>query len=148
MPSGWECRAKFIKQNTAKPTVPRDGGKEKRPGPNVYEPPQIFCNNSFYIYKLGYTRSKICDLSKICSYSYSTFSQERLPPKYLQRLLYHLLPILIYVFVGGKGYDKIKRAPAYTFGHMTPVSFAKPAALPYAPQIDVQGMNKKGGMKT
>ncbi|XP_060808945.1 ciliary microtubule associated protein 1A [Amyelois transitella] len=45
----------------------------------------------------------------------------------------------------GKGYSKIKRAPAYTFGHRTKISLAKPVTTPYAPLFNVQGMGIKGG---
>ncbi|KAJ0182428.1 hypothetical protein K1T71_001797 [Dendrolimus kikuchii] len=91
MPWGWECRAKFVKQLPAMPVERRGpvAGEERAPGPNQYNPPQIFC---------------------------------------------------------GSGYSKIKRAPAYTFGHLTKVSLAKPVTTPYAPMFNCQGMSTKGGM--
>ncbi|XP_073957373.1 uncharacterized protein isoform X2 [Choristoneura fumiferana] len=48
---------------------------------------------------------------------------------------------------GGKGFGKIKRAPAYTFGHVTPATFAKPVAKPYAPIFNIRGMGRKGQFK-
>ncbi|XP_045493398.1 extensin-like [Colias croceus] len=47
----------------------------------------------------------------------------------------------------GKGYSKIERAPAYTFGHVTPVSFQKPLLTPKAPVLDTSGASPKGPYK-
>ncbi|CAH2102361.1 unnamed protein product [Euphydryas editha] len=47
----------------------------------------------------------------------------------------------------GKGYSHIKRAPAFTFGHLTPVSKSKPPILNSAPMLDTSGMGPKGGYK-
>lgn len=46
MPWGWECRAKFVKQLPVLPAERRSpvAGKGFSPGPNQYDPPQIFCN--------------------------------------------------------------------------------------------------------
>lgn len=51
----------------------------------------------------------------------------------------------LFVISGGSGYSKIKRAPAYTFGHLTKVSLEKPVTTPYAPMFNCQGMSIKGG---
>ncbi|CAK1540129.1 unnamed protein product [Leptosia nina] len=45
---------------------------------------------------------------------------------------------------GGNGYSKIVRAPAYTFGHITPVNFQKSLLTPKAPVLDISGHSKKG----
>ncbi|VVD05288.1 unnamed protein product [Leptidea sinapis] len=44
----------------------------------------------------------------------------------------------------GKGYNKIKRAPEYTFGRNTPTNFQKPLLTPKAPVLDISGHSKKG----
>ncbi|CAH0695287.1 unnamed protein product [Spodoptera exigua] len=46
----------------------------------------------------------------------------------------------------GKGYSKIKRAPAYTFGKVLKPCCA-PAVSPNAPMIDISGNSKKGTHK-
>ncbi|RVE48163.1 hypothetical protein evm_007223 [Chilo suppressalis] len=90
MPWGWECRAKLIKQRPTKPTERKGkvSGEAPMPGPQHYQPPQIFC---------------------------------------------------------GKGFSKIKRAPAYTFGQVTPSSFQKPATTQNARMFNVQGYRRDGG---
>ncbi|XP_047984576.1 uncharacterized protein LOC125225086 isoform X2 [Leguminivora glycinivorella] len=45
---------------------------------------------------------------------------------------------------GGKGYDHIKRAPAYSFGLAIPASVAKPAVGPNARVFNIRGFTKKG----
>ncbi|CAH0727420.1 unnamed protein product, partial [Brenthis ino] len=47
----------------------------------------------------------------------------------------------------GKGNSGIKRAPAYTFGQQTPVTFNKPVILGCAPMLDISGMGPKGQYK-
>lgn len=47
-------------------------------------------------------------------------------------------------FEGGRGYSHIKRAPAFTFGHLTPVTKSKPPILNSAPMLDTSGMGPKG----
>ncbi|KAJ8736258.1 hypothetical protein PYW08_006914 [Mythimna loreyi] len=48
---------------------------------------------------------------------------------------------------GGKGFSKIKRAPAYTFGQVLNPNFPPPVK-PNAPMVDVSGINAKlGGHK-
>ncbi|XP_022116731.1 extensin-1-like [Pieris rapae] len=44
----------------------------------------------------------------------------------------------------GKGYSRIQRAPAYTFGHKTPVNFNKQILTAKAPVLDISGHSKKG----
>ncbi|XP_072940927.1 uncharacterized protein [Epargyreus clarus] len=43
----------------------------------------------------------------------------------------------------GKGFSNVKRAPAYTFGHLT-VMRTKPITTPYAPMFNTQGLGRKG----
>lgn len=45
---------------------------------------------------------------------------------------------------GGRGYSKIKRAPAYSFGLSLPTTLSKPAAKPNAPIFNVSGFTCKG----
>ncbi|XP_026739373.1 outer dense fiber protein 3-like protein 2 [Trichoplusia ni] len=89
MPWGFECRAKLIKQNPAKPTHRKNAisAETSTPGPDYYEPPKVS---------------------------------------------------------GGKGYSKIKRSPAYTFGYKTNACNLKPAASLNAPLLDVRGISAKG----
>ncbi|KAM3967440.1 uncharacterized protein ACR2FA_009616 [Aphomia sociella] len=47
----------------------------------------------------------------------------------------------------GKGYSKIKRSPAYTFGHRTPSNFSKPITTAYAPMFNCHGLGRKGQYK-
>ncbi|XP_030027598.2 outer dense fiber protein 3-like protein 2 [Manduca sexta] len=47
----------------------------------------------------------------------------------------------------GKGFCKIKRAPAYTFGHLTKVEFSKPVTIASAPMFNVQGLGRCGPYK-
>ncbi|KOB64567.1 Iris-A [Operophtera brumata] len=51
MPWGWECKAKFVKQNPAKPAERRGREPGATPGPNQYPAPQIFCKNLPFISK-------------------------------------------------------------------------------------------------
>ncbi|XP_059051203.1 outer dense fiber protein 3-like protein 2 [Achroia grisella] len=44
----------------------------------------------------------------------------------------------------GNGYSKIRRSPAYTFGHRTRSSFSKPVTTPFAPMFGCQGLGSKG----
>lgn len=52
--------------------------------------------------------------------------------------------LTVIYFEGGRGYSHIKRAPAFTFGHLTPVTKSKPLILNSAPMLDTSGMGPKG----
>ncbi|XP_034832738.1 ciliary microtubule associated protein 1A-like [Maniola hyperantus] len=47
----------------------------------------------------------------------------------------------------GNGYSHIKRSPAYTFGHRTPINLTKPVLKSTAPILDTWGMGAKGPHK-
>ncbi|XP_028042491.1 adhesive plaque matrix protein-like, partial [Bombyx mandarina] len=47
----------------------------------------------------------------------------------------------------GKGFSKVKRAPAFTFGHLTKSNLTKPVTTPYAPMFDIQGLGRQGPYK-
>ncbi|KAL0901391.1 hypothetical protein ABMA27_006665 [Loxostege sticticalis] len=49
--------------------------------------------------------------------------------------------------IGGKGFSKIKRSPAYTFGHLTPTTLAKPVTKANAPLFNIQGLGRSGRYK-
>lgn len=50
----------------------------------------------------------------------------------------------MFIIPGGKGFSKIKRSPAYTFGHLTPTTLAKPVTKANAPLFNIQGLGRSG----
>ncbi|XP_041975552.1 outer dense fiber protein 3-like [Aricia agestis] len=122
MPWSWECRAKFVKQTSPKPTARRGEAGQGTPGPLHYQTPRIFCGK-------GYSNIK-----RAPAFSFG----QRFPAGSNKPVLANNAPLLNLYRLNRKGPDKI------TNGLISPRIDAPknrsvtPGPAEYAPRSEAQ----------